>query len=235
MFKSSLTTTASHYGLRRCQCRYTCYILFHDYDVLRNISNFDRWWPFCRFAYIWKSVWSINFSFPRFWAMSPREKVKAGHVRVSQSVVDGYSSFGQIAGIAVPKYMISDALSFGSGADLLAWKSLRGWIRTLVLFHYLALLLYHSELPPILFLIGAIEFLGSHFSPGNWTIAPLNSDPAGPDLPTLVWPFCASHIWGLAAGIACLRSSGWYRLPSLCIYTSTCLYFCALIFQLMFS
>ena len=166
--------------------------------------------------------------------MSPREEVKTGYARVGQVVVHNYSWFPGIAGIAVPKYVFWNFLSFGSGADPLAWKSLRGWIRTLVLFHDLALLLYHSELPPILFLIGAIEFLGSHFSPGNWTIAPLNSDPAGPDLPTLVWPFCASHIWGLAAGIACLRSSGWDRLPSLCIYTSTCLYFCALIFQLIF-
>ena len=38
--------------------------------------------------------------------MSPREKVKAGHVRVSLSVVEDYSYFGQIAGIAVPTYMI---------------------------------------------------------------------------------------------------------------------------------
>ena len=113
MCKSSLTTTASHYGLRRCQCRYAFYIVIHDYDVLRNISNFDRWWPFGRFSYIWKSVWSINFSFPKFWAISAREKVKAGSVRVSQSVVHGYSYVGQTAGIAVPTYIMSDPYHLG--------------------------------------------------------------------------------------------------------------------------
>ena len=42
MSKSLLTTTASHYGLRRCQCRYAFYIVINGYKMFRNISDFDR-------------------------------------------------------------------------------------------------------------------------------------------------------------------------------------------------
>ena len=126
--------------------------------------------------------------------MSPREKVKAGHVRVGQVVVDNYSYFGQFAGIAVPKYIV------------FRFPIIWDWCRPPSM-KELERMDSHTSVNPLfspsaisfrvaanLILIGTIDFLGSHFSPGNWTIAPLNSDPAGPDLPTLVWPFCASHI-----------------------------------------
>ena len=168
--------------------------------------------------------------------MSPREEVKARYARVGKVVVNNYSHFPGIAGIAVPKYIVLEFPIFWEWCRPPSMKELERMDSHTSVNPWFSPSAISFRVAANLVLICTIDFLGSHFSPGNWTIAPLNSDPAGPDLPILVWPFWREiddGNFGLNACSPCLRSSGWYRLPSLCIYASTCLYFCACISQLI--
>ena len=122
--------------------------------------------------------------------MSPREKVKAGHVRVGQVVVDNCSYFGEFAGIAVPKYIVFQFPIIWEWCRLPSMKELERMDSHTSVISLFGPFAISFRVAANLVLIGAIEFLGSHLSPGNWTIAPWNSDPAGPDLPTLVWILC---------------------------------------------